>query len=211
MIQQGKVMTWLLGSGWSADISWLYSRFHCPPGGSGNWAKYCNPEVDKMLEDLRSSFNETYRKELAWKIQEILALEAPVINLYYQAFPTPYRIDKFDNWFITPSDTLDNRVNMLRLSLKSSLCPTPVTTPKPTTTTPSPTTPATTTKPTTTSPTTTQTPTTTPTPTPTTQKPTTTLPTATTPVGGPDYTLAVAAVVLVVVVAAVAVLVLRRK
>ncbi len=200
MIREGKVMTWLLGSGWSADISWLYTRFHCPPGGSSNWAKYCNPEVDKMLEELRSSFNETRRKELAWKIQEILALEAPVVNLYYQAFPTPYRTDKFENWFITPSDTLSNRINMLRLSLKSSLCPTPITTPKPTpTTTPSPTTSAAPTTQPTTSPTPPPTPSSTPSPTPTTS------------VGGPDYTLAVVAAVLVVVVVAIVLLVLRRR
>ncbi|MEM2006051.1 MAG: ABC transporter substrate-binding protein [Sulfolobales archaeon] len=133
MIREGKVMTWLLGSGWANDIGWLYTRFHSWPEGSGNWARYSNSEVDKMLDEIISTFDPQRRKELAWKIQEFLALEAPVINLYYQAFPNPYRIDEFENWFITPSDYILDRVTLLRLTLKQGLCPikTPTTTPTP--------------------------------------------------------------------------------
>jgi peptide/nickel transport system substrate-binding protein len=205
MIREGKVMTWLLGSGWGADISWLYSRFHCPPGGSGNWARYCNPEVDKLVEELKSSFNETRRREIAWRVQEILALESPVINLYYQAFPTPYRVDKFDNWFLSPSDNIDNRINLLRLSLRSELCPVQVTKP-PETPTPSPVPTTTRAAPATTAPPTTQTagPSQTTATSPT-QPPTT--PTA----AGPGYTTALVAAVVAVVIVAVALVALRRR
>jgi len=141
MIQQGKVMTWLLGSGWSPDIGWLNFRFHSRPQGAGNWARYSNPEVDALIEELLSTFDMEKRKELAWKIQEKLALDAPIVTLYYRSYPNPYRKDRFSEWFYDSADSVINRITILRVRLNPSVCPTPVTptpttTPKPTTTPP---------------------------------------------------------------------------
>ncbi|MEM0352556.1 MAG: ABC transporter substrate-binding protein [Sulfolobales archaeon] len=133
LIREGKVMSWLLGSGWSPDIGWLNFRFRSRPEGAGNWARYSNPEVDALIVELLSTFDFEKRKELAWKIQEKIALDAPIINLYYRSYPNPYRTDKFEGWFYDTADSVFNRITVLRLGLKTAVCPTPVTpTPTPT-------------------------------------------------------------------------------
>jgi len=123
-IREGKVQSWLLGSSVDPDISWLHYRFHSRPDGAGNWARFSDPEVDKLTEELKVTFDPDKRKEIAWKIQEILADKVPVITLYYRQFPVPYRTDKFDNWFRPADDEVYNRVTYLRLSLKLEKCPT---------------------------------------------------------------------------------------
>lgn len=140
LIREAKVMTWLLGSGWSPDIGWLRFRFHSRPEGAGNWARYSNPEVDALIKELLATFDMEKRKQIAWKIQEILALDTPVVNLYYRSFPNPYRTDRFEGWFPESTGDVFNRISILRLRLKPAVCPSPVEpTPTPTITSPTPT------------------------------------------------------------------------
>ena len=194
LIREAKVMSWLLGSGWSPDIGWLRFRFHSRPEGAGNWARYSNPEVDALIKELLATFDMEKRRELAWRIQEILALDSPVINLYYRSYPNPYRRDKFENWFFESTESVFNRISALRVQLKAEVCPAPVT------------------------PTPTPTPTTTPTPTPTlTPPPVTTVTVPVSPavttvtVPAPvDYTPVIGAIASLVVVVALVLLVLRR-
>ena len=124
LIHDGKVDSYLLGSGWANDISWLYRRFHSRPEGTGNWARYSNPEVDKLTEQLRTTFDPEKRKELAWKIQEYLAKEAPIVTLYYRKMINPYRTDKFDGFFKPADDGLVNRWTILGIHLKAEKCST---------------------------------------------------------------------------------------
>lgn len=126
MIRDAKVMSWLLGSGWSPDIGWLHFRFHSRPEGAGNWARYSNPEVDKLIKELLATFDMEKRRELAWIIQEKIALESPVINLYYRSHPNPYRRDRFENWFYESTASVFNRITVLRVQLRAEVCPAPV-------------------------------------------------------------------------------------
>jgi len=154
LIREAKVDSWLLGSGPGMDITWLIRRFHSRPMGTGNWARYSNPEVDRLTELLRVTFDPEERKKIAWKIQEILADEVPIIVLYYRKFINPYRVDKFERWFKpADDDAATNFITLLRVQLKkapttSATTPTTALTTTPTSTTPTPTTPTPTTSPT---------------------------------------------------------------
>ena len=117
MIKSGKAETFLLGSSPDTDISWLLRRFHSRPLGSSNWVRYSNPIIDNLTEELVTVFNPKERKEIAYKIQEIIAREVPLITLYYRKFPIPYRIDKWKGWFLTPSELPVNRITLLRIHL----------------------------------------------------------------------------------------------
>ncbi|MEM2203457.1 MAG: ABC transporter substrate-binding protein [Sulfolobales archaeon] len=133
LIRGGQVDTWLLGSGPGYDISWLQTRFHSK--GSANWNRYSNPEVDKLIDQLVAELDPNKRRELAWKIQEILADEVPAVNLYYRKFVAPYRVDAFEGWVRVTDDDLNNWWNFLNIYSKTG---------KPVAPTPPPTTPLTT-------------------------------------------------------------------
>jgi peptide/nickel transport system substrate-binding protein len=52
-------------------------------GSTLNNYQYCNPEVDKIIEQLRSTGDENKQRELSYKFQEIVAADQPLIFLYY--------------------------------------------------------------------------------------------------------------------------------
>lgn len=60
----------------------LYGRLHSDNIGSTNYLKYSNPNVDKMLDQARTSTNEEERMELYYKISEYVRDEAPFIPLF---------------------------------------------------------------------------------------------------------------------------------
>ncbi|MET1127802.1 MAG: ABC transporter substrate-binding protein [Thermoproteota archaeon] len=126
LIREGKVDTYLLGSGPGNDISWLYRRFHSWPGGTGNWARFSDPEVDRLTEQLKTTFDPQKRKEIAWRIQEILAEKVPIVVLYYRKFVNPYRTDKLTGWFKPADDDVFNRLTILRVQKKVEAAPTTV-------------------------------------------------------------------------------------
>jgi peptide/nickel transport system substrate-binding protein len=117
LIRGGRVDTWLLGSGPGYDISWLQTRFHS--NGSANWNRYSNPEVDSLIDQLVSELDPGKRRELASKIQEILAEEVPAVNLYYRQFIAPYRTDTYDRWIRVIDDDLVNWWNLLYIQPKT--------------------------------------------------------------------------------------------
>jgi peptide/nickel transport system substrate-binding protein len=55
--------------------------------GNLNDGKYCNPEVDKLLDAARQSPDQAKRKELYDQAQAILEDELPIIYTYYQPWP----------------------------------------------------------------------------------------------------------------------------
>ncbi len=55
--------------------------------GGLNDGKYCNAEVDKILNEARIVNDEAKRKQLYDSAQEILKDELPIIYLYYQPWP----------------------------------------------------------------------------------------------------------------------------
>ena len=52
-----------------------------------NDGKYCNPEVDKLLNEARAINDEAKRKQLYDAAQEILKQDLPIIYTYYQPWP----------------------------------------------------------------------------------------------------------------------------
>lgn len=62
----------------------LYDIFHCSKIKSPglNFVSYCNPELDKLLEEGRYTLNKEKRKKIYYKVQEVLAEDQPYTFLY---------------------------------------------------------------------------------------------------------------------------------
>src|SRR3546814_15265381 len=71
-------------SDWSSDVcsSDLIHQFLTCKGGI-NDSKYCNPEIDKLLDTARRSNNDEERKASYDAEREILAKDMPIIYLYH--------------------------------------------------------------------------------------------------------------------------------
>src|SRR3984893_14114622 len=64
----------LTGNGLDDPDQTLYENFTC--GAEGNYDRYCNPEVDKMVDRQSMEFDQKKRKELVWAIERKLAEDA---------------------------------------------------------------------------------------------------------------------------------------
>jgi peptide/nickel transport system substrate-binding protein len=62
----------LTGNG--LDDQTLYENFTC--GAEGNYDRYCNPELDKMVDRQSMEFDQKKRKELVWAIERKPAEDA---------------------------------------------------------------------------------------------------------------------------------------
>lgn len=77
------ILGWVTVTG-DADYG-LYALYHSSQhGGAGNRTFYDNPEVDKLLEEGRTSGEESNRFEVYTKAQEIIVNDAPQLFLYFQ-------------------------------------------------------------------------------------------------------------------------------
>jgi peptide/nickel transport system substrate-binding protein len=74
--------------GWSGrvDPDGNIHQFVTCKGGL-NDGKYCNPEVDRLLNEARVTNDEAKRKQLYDSAQAILQDELPIIYVYYQTWP----------------------------------------------------------------------------------------------------------------------------
>ena len=72
----------VLISGGSDPDDFFYQWHHT--GEVFNIWRYSDPEMDKMLEDARSSVDQAARKELYAKIQQKLIADAPLIHIIYR-------------------------------------------------------------------------------------------------------------------------------
>jgi peptide/nickel transport system substrate-binding protein len=64
----------LTGNGVDDPDQTLYENFTC--GAEGNYDRYCNPEVDKMVDRQSMEIDQKKRKELVWAIERKLAEDA---------------------------------------------------------------------------------------------------------------------------------------
>jgi len=64
----------LTGNGLDDPDQTLYENFTC--GAEGNYDRYCNPELDKMVDRQSMEFDQQKRKELVWAIERKLAEDA---------------------------------------------------------------------------------------------------------------------------------------
>lgn len=89
--------------GWGNDPDYLRERFGglfkggISPSASGLQG-YNNQELNDLLEKQCLEMDEQKRKQLIFKIQEILAEDVPEIPLYYTTGYSVYRPDKYDGW-----------------------------------------------------------------------------------------------------------------
>jgi peptide/nickel transport system substrate-binding protein len=62
----------------------LFSSFHSSQSAVGgqNYGSYANPEVDKLLEQVREEMDESKRLPLEAKVQEILHDELPMFFMF---------------------------------------------------------------------------------------------------------------------------------
>jgi len=64
----------LTGNGLDDPDQTLYENFTC--GAEGNYDRYCNPELDKMVDRQSMEFDQSKRKELVWAVERKLAEDA---------------------------------------------------------------------------------------------------------------------------------------
>src|SRR5882762_9539837 len=64
----------LTGNGLDDPDQTLYENFTC--GAEGNYDRYCDPEIDKMVDQQSMEFDQKKRKELVWAIERKLAEDA---------------------------------------------------------------------------------------------------------------------------------------
>jgi peptide/nickel transport system substrate-binding protein len=64
----------LTGNGLDDPDQTLYENFTC--GAEGNYDRYCNPELDRMVDRQSMEFDPVKRKELVWAIERKLAEDA---------------------------------------------------------------------------------------------------------------------------------------
>jgi peptide/nickel transport system substrate-binding protein len=79
-----------------------------------NYGGYANASFDEAAQASRTAFEVAERRQLLYKLQEILAEDMPQIPLYIAHTINLYRDDAFEGWVVEPgsgvinSDTLEN-------------------------------------------------------------------------------------------------------
>ena len=89
--------------GWSGFVDadeYLYDLF--TTDGAYNQQKYSNPEVDQLLEEGRTTLDETARKEIYKEAQKIIAEDAPMAFLYMNSFTVAMR-DNVKGYTVHPT------------------------------------------------------------------------------------------------------------
>jgi peptide/nickel transport system substrate-binding protein len=67
---------------------------------------YSNPEYDQLYKDQEVTVDPAKRKEILYKMQEILLRDVPYIIPYYRQNSEAYRTDRFQGWVIDPEGLL---------------------------------------------------------------------------------------------------------
>jgi peptide/nickel transport system substrate-binding protein len=78
-------------------------------GSSVNWDHYCNPEVDKMIEQQSMESDTARRKQILWAIERKLAEDFARPIIYYNRFATCWQ-----PWVKGPTMTVDSGINSNR-------------------------------------------------------------------------------------------------
>lgn len=99
-IAEGNYELVLVGhGGWGQDPDFLRTRFS---SAETTWFSgtpgYVNPEVDRLAEEQLRETDENKRKELIYRLQELLAEDVPEIPLFLTTGHTVFRHEKYDGW-----------------------------------------------------------------------------------------------------------------
>ena len=90
------VILWGWSSGADPDLLNILTTAEIPTGTSETG--YSNPEYDKLYEEQETTVDQAKRKEIVWKMQEIMLRDVPYIIPYYQQKVQAYRTDRFQGW-----------------------------------------------------------------------------------------------------------------
>lgn len=101
----------LLGWNLSRDPD-LYDLFHSSRTGPGqyNFVGYANPEVDRLLEEGRRTFDQPARQQIYHQVHRLLASDQPYTFLYV-ADALPIVHARFRNVRATPIGIMDNVID----------------------------------------------------------------------------------------------------
>jgi peptide/nickel transport system substrate-binding protein len=88
MMEGGQAISRLVGGNYDAAyLSWdldadpdPHAVFHSsqiPGSGGQNWVFYSNPEADRIMDEARQELDPSKRKDLYWRLHEILAADQP--------------------------------------------------------------------------------------------------------------------------------------
>ncbi len=95
-------MSMLFHGGTAGDPDFMRGVFssRVPPNQKAFFAArgYANPELDDLLERQRSTFDEAERKRIVAQAQRIVALDLPLLHLFYPAVYSIFRKATFDQW-----------------------------------------------------------------------------------------------------------------
>jgi peptide/nickel transport system substrate-binding protein len=86
-VQKGNFQLFSLRRAGVADpdfYSAIFSQEALPPEGQ-NRGYYVNPELDRLLEQARATFDQGQRKQLYQQVQQTLATDLPYVSLYHRA------------------------------------------------------------------------------------------------------------------------------
>jgi peptide/nickel transport system substrate-binding protein len=103
-VQNNEYQMALIGhGGWGSDSDYLRERFGGKPKGgispsASRLHGYVNEQLNRLLEEQVVTFNEEKRREMVYRIQDILAEDVLEIPLFYTTSYSVYRPGKYDGW-----------------------------------------------------------------------------------------------------------------
>ncbi|NTU78972.1 MAG: peptide ABC transporter substrate-binding protein [Chloroflexales bacterium] len=111
------VVSW----GWSAEsdpasLLYIATTEQIPTGVSE--AGYSNPEYDRLFAEQQITMDKAKRRDLIYKMQEILLRDVPYIVTYYAQAVSAYRADRFQGWVVEPDGVLElsNRLSLVNVT-----------------------------------------------------------------------------------------------
>ncbi len=92
---------------WTGDVdpNWIFSIFTTDQIGDWSACYWSNAEFDQLYTDQMTEMDPQARKEMFWRMQEIMYEESPVIFLVYPKMLEAYNTGKWAGWVHSPAKT----------------------------------------------------------------------------------------------------------
>ncbi len=97
-------MTINFDGGVGADPDSMRRVYSSPAGGSTAVPGYANPELDDLAQRQLVTSDQAERRALIARMQEIVALDVPLLPLYYPTLYHAFDKSVFDAWYFTPGN-----------------------------------------------------------------------------------------------------------
>lgn len=86
-----------------------------------NFMGYSNPEVDALIDAQRAEMDIDKRREIVFKIQEIVANDLPAVSLYHDSFVGVYNNELWENVLVVPGQGTYNYWTLLEATPKTDM------------------------------------------------------------------------------------------